>query len=199
MPEKEEHIKFWADSLAEKITKREKVNFKKQPKKKKKKWTVKCSSSLSGVLHIGRLSDVIRGEAAYRSLKEIGFPAELIYVTEDMDPLRSIPKGVPKSFEQYIGFSVSDVPDPDGCHSSYSNHFKSFFLSTFEQFLEYDLTVYSMRDEYKKGSFTEAISILVKNTDKVREIINKFKEQPLGKDWTPRQFATSAATSKQQL
>ena len=53
-------------------------------------FTVKTSASLSGVLHIGRLSDTIRGESVYRALKDAGVSAKLIWVAEDMDPLRKV-------------------------------------------------------------------------------------------------------------
>ena len=99
----EEESLFWADQIARKIIERKKFFFTEEKTPKLKNWAVKSSSSLSGVLHIGRLSDLIRSEAVFRALKEQGFPSEFIYVTEDMDPLRKIPKGVPSNFEKYIG------------------------------------------------------------------------------------------------
>ncbi|PIN99099.1 MAG: lysine--tRNA ligase [Candidatus Diapherotrites archaeon CG10_big_fil_rev_8_21_14_0_10_31_34] len=175
---------FWADEIADKIINRKKFDFTEKTIPKEKQWTVKSSSSLSGVLHIGRLSDIIRGEAEARALKEKGFPAEFIYVTEDMDPLRKIPKGVPKEFEQYIGFPVSDVPDPHGCHSSYAEHFTEEFLKVFKDFLFLEPEVYSMRKEYKKGNFTKEIIELVKKTDEVKKIIEKVQGSEVGKNWS---------------
>jgi len=175
---------FWAEEIAEKIIKRKKLHFTEQKIPEEKNWTVKSSSSLSGVLHIGRLSDIIRVEAQARALEKAGFNADFIYVTEDMDPLRKIPAGVPKEFEQYIGFPVSDVPDPKGCHKSYAEHFTSEFLEVFEKFLSIKPKVYSMRKEYKKGNFNQEILDLVKNREKVKEIIEKTQESKVGKNWS---------------
>ncbi len=175
---------FWADEIAEKIIKRKKFHFTEQKIPEIKKWTVKSSSSLSGVLHIGRLSDIIRGEAEARALEEKGFPIEFIYVTEDMDPLRKIPKGVPEKFKEYIGFPVSDIPDPNGCHQSYAEHFTAEFLSVFKDFLYLEPKIYSMRKEYQKKNFNEEIKELVKNTEEIKKIIEKIQGSEVGKNWS---------------
>lgn len=175
---------FWADEIAETIKNRKKFHLIDKPLPKIKNWAVKSSSSLSGVLHIGRLSDIIRSEAQARALEENGFKAEFIYVTEDMDPLRKIPKGVPASYEQYIGFPVSDIPDPQGCHKSYAEHFTEEFLKVFKKFLIIEPKVYSMRKEYKKGNFTESAIQLVKNSEKVKEIIERIQGSSVKENWS---------------
>ncbi len=179
-----EETTFWAEQYADKVAKREKFTYLDRKIPAPKKWSVKSSSSLSGVLHIGRLSDVIRGEAVYRALKEIGFPAEFIYVTEDMDPLRSVPEGVPKDFINYIGHPVSDIPDPEGNFKSYAEKFTNEFLEVFTSFLEFEPKVHSMRDEYGKGNFTDSIITLVENADKARAIIEKVQGNS-PKSWSP--------------
>ncbi|MFH1586733.1 MAG: lysine--tRNA ligase [Candidatus Diapherotrites archaeon] len=176
---------FWAEKIADDVINREKFHFTGGKIPKMKKWTVKSSSSLSGVLHIGRLSDLIRGEAVTRALQEKGFPAEFIYVTEDMDPLRKVPEGVPNEFEKYIGFPVSDVPDPEGCHESYAKHFLEKFLNVVNEFMLIEPKIYSMREEYKKGNFTEQIKILMKHADEVKEIIDSQKDTKTESSWVP--------------
>ena len=176
---------FWADKIAEQVLERKTFHFLPDNAPEIKHPSVKSSSSLSGVLHIGRLSDIVRGEAAFRALREHEKSAKFIYVTEDMDPLRSIPKGVPESFKDFIGFSVSDVPDPFGCHKSYAGHFKEIFLKTFGEFLEFPPEVFSMREEYRKGNFSELVAELVRHAGEGREIIDKFKDKKSASDWVP--------------
>lgn len=184
--EKEQkEVKFWADSIADTVERREKFHFTDSKVPKLKEWSVKSSSSLSGILHIGRLSDLVRSEAVFTALEERGFPVKFIYVTEDMDPLRKIPKGIPESFEQYIGTAVSDIPDPFGCHESYDKHHLDEFLNVVGKFLSAKPGIFSMREEYKKGSFTNDILQIVENSSKVRDILNQFKENKLDKSWTP--------------
>jgi len=179
-----EEIVFWAEKIAKGIQGRKKFHFLDKPIPEIKNPTVKSSSSLSGVLHIGRLSDIIRGEAVFRSLKENNSKVEFIYVTEDMDPLRKVPKGVPASFNEYVGVPVSTVPDPEGCHSSYGEHFKEKFLDIFDGFLTYEPKLYSMSQEYKKGNFTPYILELVKKTQEVRGIIQRFQDSKISENWT---------------
>jgi len=185
--EKEQkEVKFWAEGLAERVIGRKLFHFSSERVPKLKNWSVKSSSSLSGVLHIGRLSDLIRSEAVFNALKEQGFPVDFIYVTEDMDPLRKIPKGVPASFEQYIGTAVSDIPDPWGCHENYDKHHLEEFLNVISGFLSSQPKVFSMHGEYKKGNFTKEIIELVKNSEQVKKIINQFKtDAPLDESWSP--------------
>ena len=105
---------FWADQIASSIINRKKFFYTDDKIKPVKEYTVKTSASLSGVLHIGRLSDTIRSEPVYRALKDAGKKARLIWVAEDMDPFRKVPKGVPKTYEKYLGMPVTDIPDPKG-------------------------------------------------------------------------------------
>lgn len=176
---------FWAEKIAEQIRRRQRLAYVDKKIPRVNSWSVKSSSSMSGVLHIGRLSDIIRGEAVFRALKSINFPADFIYVTEDMDPLRKVPAGVPKKFNQFIGFPVSDIPDPWQCHASYAGHFKTEFFAVFEEFLAFAPKVFSMRVEYKKGNFAESAVLLLKNKDRIREIIEGVQGKDPGEKWSP--------------
>ncbi len=181
----EEKSLFWADQLANRIITRKKFHFIDKEIKPPKEYVVKTAASLSGVLHIGRLSDTIRGESVYRALKEAGVKARLIWVAEDMDPLRKVPKGVPKNYADYIGAPVSDIPDPHGCHKSYAEHFMDEYLKVIHNFLGEKLQTHTMRGHYKNGSFREHIKKIIENAEIIREIQNKFRQKPLPADWMP--------------
>ena len=178
---------FWTDQIARKIVERKKFFYTDEKIPKFKKYMVKTSASVSGVLHIGRLSDTIRGEAVKRSLEDLGVKADIFWVAEDMDPLRKIPRGVPKSYEQYIGMPVSDVPDPYGCHKSYSEHHVSEYMEVVDEFVASKMKKFSMREEYKKGNFNKYIKLLIENSEKVVEIQNKYRKTKLStwSPWTP--------------
>lgn len=176
---------FWAEKLASEISERKSFHFEKKPIPQVGQWAVKSSSSLSGVLHIGRLSDIIRGEAVSRALEKQGFNQKFIYVTEDMDPLRKVPEGVPNDFEQYIGMPVSDIPDPFGCHKTYTEHFVSAFFEVLDDFLSISPEIFSMREEYKRGSFNDSIKALLENSEAVRKIIESKQDSELPVEWAP--------------
>lgn len=176
---------FWADQMAKKVIERKKFNYSDAEIPKFDEYTVKTSASLSGVLHIGRLSDTIRGESAVLALKDAGVKTRFIWVAENMDPLRKVPKGVPADFEKYIGAPVTDIPDTEGCHSSYAEHHTEEYFKVIDEFVVTKLEKFSMREEYKKGSFNPFIKRMLDKIDEVKEIQNRYRTNPLKKNWLP--------------
>lgn len=176
---------FWADQIAKQIINRKKFHYLDKEIPKFDTYTVKTSASLSGVLHIGRLSDTIRSESVYKALKDAKVKAKLIWVAEDMDPLRKIPKNVPKEFEKYIGMPVTDVPDPNKCHNSYAEHFKEEYFKVIDEFVAANMEKFSMREEYKKGNFKKYIKKILEKVEEVREIQNKYRTIKLEKNYSP--------------
>ena len=176
---------FWADQLAKQIISREKFHYLEKKIKKFDEYTVKTSASLSGVLHIGRLSDTIRGESVVIALKDAGVKIRFIWVAENMDPLRKVPKNVPSNFEKYIGVPVTDIPDVEKCHGSYAEHHTEEYFKVIDEFVVTKMEKFSMRDEYKKGHFNPFIKKILEKIDEVREIQNKYRTNHLKKNWSP--------------
>src|SRR3989338_5283595 len=156
---------FWADQIAKQVISREKFHYTGTKMPEFDEYTVKTSASLSGVLHIGRLSDTIRSESVVIALKDAGVKTRFIWVAENMDPLRKVPKGVPKDFDKYIGVSVTDIPDPDSCHESYAGHHMDEYFKVVDQFVTTKMEKFSMRDEYKNGSFNPYIKKIMEKVD----------------------------------
>jgi lysyl-tRNA synthetase class 1 len=176
---------FWADQKAREIVTRKKYHYLNKGVPRFDRYVIKTSASISGVLHIGRLSDTIRGEAVCKALRDAGYESELIWVAEDMDPLRKIPEGVSEEFAEYIGTPVVSVPDPWGCHSSYAEHHVEEYFQVLHEFLDTDLTKYSMREEYSKGNFRPYITKMLEMLDEVRAIQEKYRREPLKRWWNP--------------
>jgi lysyl-tRNA synthetase class 1 len=178
---------FWADQKAGEIVSRKRYSYLEKDIQPFDEYVVKTSASISGVLHIGRLSDTIRGESVVRALLDKGHSARLIWVAEDMDPLRKIPEGVPAEFREHIGRPVTDIPDPWGCHESYATHHVDSYFEALHEFVGVEMTRYSMMEEYRKGSFKPFVKKMLKNLGTVIEIQNKYRDKnnPLRKGWAP--------------
>lgn len=176
---------FWADQIADEIATRKRFHYLNDSVPKFKRFVVKTSASISGVLHIGRLSDTIRTDSVVRALLDKGEKAQLIWVAEDMDPLRKVPKGVHKRFERYIGMPVTDIPDPDGCHKSYAEHHTEKYFEVLGEFVTVSMDRHSTREEYGKGSFRPFIKRILERVDLMREIQNKYRKEPLPGSWSP--------------
>ncbi|MBI3051988.1 lysine--tRNA ligase [Candidatus Woesearchaeota archaeon] len=176
---------FWADQLADRIIHREKSRYSGKEIRKPSEFVIKTSASISGVLHIGRLSDTIRGATVFRALTDAGAKARLIWVAEDMDPFRKVPEGVPEEYKKYIGFAVTDIPDPEGCHKSYAEHHKERYFEVLHEFVPVEMKAYSTREEYRQGSFNPFIKKLVEKSEDVRAIQNRHRTNPLKPGWCP--------------
>ncbi|MCS7115705.1 MAG: lysine--tRNA ligase [Nitrososphaerota archaeon] len=126
----------------------------------------------SGFPHIGSLGDAARSYAVTLALREQGYRSELIAFCDDKDGLRKVPAGLPKSLEKYLGFPVTNIPDPFGCHESYGTHMSSLLLEALDKCgIEYRYI--SAKDAYEKGMLNNEIHMLLLNAKKVGEIVKE--------------------------
>ena len=164
----------WADEVAGELLKRG------------GRQVIETGTSISGIPHIGNASDVIRGDAIRKVLLERGAEAELIWVADDSDPFRKVPRGM-ESLKDYLGFPVKDIPDPYGCHKNFVDHFVSKFIEELALF-GVRPTVYSGTELYRSGALVEEIKIALEKSSDIVRILNKFRTAPLSEDyipWTP--------------
>jgi lysyl-tRNA synthetase, class I len=144
---------------------------------------IETGTSISGIPHVGNASDVIRGDCVRKASVTAGLEAELIWVSDDSDPFRKVPSGMEK-LKDYLGFPVKDIPDPDGCHRNFVDHFALPFVEDLSRF-GVKPTVYSALELYRSGAFNDQIKIAFANRAQIVEILNRFREEPLPADWVP--------------
>lgn len=165
---------FWADQIADRIIK-EKGN--------KKEYVCASAITPSGKIHIGNFREIITSELVVRALKEKGKKVRFIYSWDDYDRFRKVPANIPKSYEKYIGMPVSDIPSPFG-KSSYAEYFEKEFEESLEkvgikpEFINQNLM-------NKKCEYSELIKKAIDNREKIRKILDKYRKEPLSKEWYP--------------
>jgi lysyl-tRNA synthetase, class I len=140
--------------------------------------------SVSGNIHAGNLREVLVAEAVSNALRARGEEVRFIFHADTIDPLRKIAPGIPKSYEEYIGHSLSRVPDPEGCHDSYSEH----FLAPFEEALremEMDVEVIRSHELYERGVYTDVTRESIEHTDELREIMQEVTSRKMPEHWSP--------------
>lgn len=140
--------------------------------------------SVSGNIHAGNLREVLVAEAVANALRARGEQVRFIFHADTIDPLRKIAPGIPKSYEEYIGHSLSRVPDPEGCHVSYSEH----FLAPFEEALremEMDIEVIRSHELYERGVYTDVTRESIEHTDVLREILQEVTNRRMPEHWSP--------------
>ena len=82
------------------------------------------------------------------------------------------PLGLSKDLEKYLGYPVSSIPDPFGCHESYGKHMSSLLLESLDKCgIEYKY--YSAKEVYEKGLLLNEIRTILTNAKKVGEIVKE--------------------------
>ncbi|UCE57488.1 MAG: lysine--tRNA ligase [Candidatus Bathyarchaeota archaeon] len=157
----------WYDKIAVEIVKRER-------KLNRSLKSIRTESGLgaSGFPHIGSFADCARAHAVAQAFKEIGFKSEYVAFADDLDGLRKVPAGLPKSLEKYLGYPVTSIPDPYNCHKSYGDHMTSLLLEALDA-CDIRYTFMSGKEAYEKGLFNEEIKTLLLNAKRVGEIVRE--------------------------
>ena len=162
----------WADVEAERILERS------------SKPTVSTGITPSGPIHVGNMREIITGYLIYTALKDKGADARLIYSGDTIDPLRRRYPFLGKDYEKYIGKPLSDIPCPCGSHSSYAEHFLEPFLNSLER-LGIKPDVLLSHEEYRKGTFAEAVKIALDNRVRIKRVLEEISGRELPDDWWP--------------
>jgi lysyl-tRNA synthetase class 1 len=157
----------WYDKMAQKVISRER-----KLGRSLEKVRTEMGLGASGFPHIGSLGDAARSYAITLALKEMGFNSELVAFCDDKDGLRKVPAGLPKSLEKYLGFPVSSIPDPFGCHESYGKHMSALLLEALDKCgIKYHHV--SAKEVYEKGLLRDEIRTILMNAKRVGEIVKE--------------------------
>jgi lysyl-tRNA synthetase class 1 len=140
--------------------------------------------SPSGNIH--NLREVLVAEAVANALRERGEDVRFVFHADTIDPLRKIAPGVPREYERYIGHSLSHIPDPEGCHDSYADHFLVPFEEALEE-MEMDVEVLRSHELYETGVYADVTREALEHTDDLRRILQEVSGREMSGDWSPYQ------------
>jgi lysyl-tRNA synthetase class 1 len=169
----EQKYEFWPDAIAKELV-----------SKWKGKQVVVTGTSMSGEPHIGSANDVIRGHAVMLAVKKLKKPVELIWISDDMDPFRSVPIDLPRELEDHLGVPVCNIPDFWKCHKNFAEHFESKFVKQLESVYVKPKILLGI-EMYRKGMYNELIKAAIKKRKEIAEALNKFRTTPMPEDWYP--------------
>ena len=126
----------------------------------------------SGFPHIGSFADGARAYAVTSAIREQGYNSELIAFSDDKDGLRKVPAGLPKWLEKYLGYPVTDIPDPFKCHESFGHHMSALLREAYDKCgIEYRFM--SAKEVYERGMLNREIEEILANAKKVGEIVKE--------------------------
>ncbi len=179
----------WIDKLASEMLEREK-------KLCRDTSILRVESGLgaSGIPHVGSLGDAVRAYGVKLALQDLGYKSELIAYSDDMDGLRKIPKGFPKSLNEHLAKPVSLIPDPDSCHGSYGEHMSSLLLEGLDDLgIEYEFR--RAYDTYGNGDLKEQTHAILSQKNIIGEKISDMVGQEKFTKYLPY-FAVCANCKK---
>ena len=157
----------WYDMMAKKV-----INRERQLNRSMTLVHTEMGLGASGFPHIGSLGDAARSYAVTLALKNMDVNSELIAYCDDKDGLRKVPAGLPKDLEKYLGYPVSSIPDPFGCHEGFGKHMSSLLLESLDKCgIEYNY--FSAKEVYEKGMLLPEIRTILANASKVGEIVKQ--------------------------
>ncbi len=162
----------WADVIAAELL------------SKSKKHRIATGISPSGHIHLGNLREMVTADAVRRALIDAGGEAEIVYIADDFDPLRRRYPFLPAEYENYVGMPLCKIPDPEGCHESYSEHFLQPFLESLD-ILGIPVILKKAHEMYEAGYYTDAIRLSLQKRDEIAKIISEVTGREEMDDWYP--------------
>ncbi|MEM2679415.1 MAG: lysine--tRNA ligase [Candidatus Hadarchaeales archaeon] len=163
----------WVDLIAEELLERG------------RRHTVASGISISGHIHIGHANDVFIADAIAKVLRKKGADARAIWYADDYDPMRRVPSPLNENeFGRYLGYPYVNIPSPDPAYRSFVDYFSRPFIESLKSF-GIEVEIFSAAEIYRSGMMSELIRIALQKSEKIRKILNMFRETPLPDDWLP--------------
>lgn len=154
----------------------------------KKEIILEAGYGPSGLPHIGTFGEVFRTTVVMNTIKELApsIKTRLIVVSDDMDGLRKIPDNVPnqKMLSENLDRPLTSILDPFGICESYG-HYMNAKLCKFLDLFEFEYEFKSATECYKSGVYDEKLLLLLKNYDKVMEIMLPSLGEERQKTYSP--------------
>ena len=146
--------------------------------------TVASGITPSGHIHIGNMREVVTADAIYRALLDRGVNARLLYIADTYDPLRRVYPFLPGEYREHVGRPLSEIPCPEGCCSSYADHFLTPFLDSLEK-LGIRPEIYRADRLYKDGMYVDAIKKSMLKREEIARILRDVSGREVSSDWSP--------------
>ena len=127
----------------------------------------------SGLPHIGTFGEVARTTFVRHAFECLtGLKTRLIAFSDDKDALRKVPDNIPNKelVAQYLGYSLTSVPDPFGCHESFGHH-NNNKLKEFLDSFNFDYEFQSSTEWYKSGKFNDVLLKILERHQEILEVM----------------------------
>lgn len=141
----------------------------------------------SGLPHIGTFGEVARTTYVKHAFETLtGLPAKLFAFSDDLDGLRKVPDNIPNQdmVAKYLGFPLTEVPDPFGCHRSFGEH-NNAKLQEFLDSFGFDYEFKSATFMYKSGAFNEILLRVLTFHKEILDVMLKSLREERASTYSP--------------
>ncbi|MCU0254409.1 MAG: lysine--tRNA ligase [Acidobacteria bacterium] len=141
--------------------------------------------SPSGVFHVGHLREILTGDAVARALRDRKAPARLVFVVDDVDPLRKVHRLLDEAvFAPRLGQPLFRIPAPEG-EGSYADYYLRPFLAALGK-LHVDCEVVRAHQLYASGAMEDVVFTALERQAQIAAILQEVtgKEEVQG-HWSP--------------
>jgi len=171
----EKEPRHWVELLTDRI-----VAEKEEP------FIITSGITTSGSLHVGTLCEFLFSSAIEKYLKEKGYTTEFHFIADIFDAFDSVPINLikyEKELTPHLGKPLCDVPDPEGCHSSYGEHFFSEAVDVMNV-LDVHPKLERANQLYAEGRFDSLARFFLKNHEETKRVVAESSLKPeLPSEW----------------
>ncbi len=135
-----------------------------------------CASGISpsGPVHLGNLRELMTPHLVADEIRRQGAPCRHILSWDDYDRLRRVPAGVPARWAEHIGRPLTGVPDPDGCHGNYAEHYKQPLRQALAR-LGVRVAEISQTEMYTSGAYTAQIVTAMRRRADIAAVLARYR------------------------
>jgi lysyl-tRNA synthetase, class I len=149
----------------------------------KKDVVIGSGISLSASVHVGHSREFLTAALVANAVKNLGGKVRFLAFADDMDPLKKVYSFLPKEYSKWVGCPLYRIPDPFGCHKSYSEHFLAEFAEGLNS-IGLNPEIIRVSELYKSGSFSSYVTKTLSESSEINSII----DQVTGRQGVPKQL-----------
>lgn len=142
----------------------------------KNEFVIASGVSPSGFIHIGNFREIVTTYFVGKELENLGKKVNFILSFDDFDRFRKVPKGIPDSYNKYIGMPYTSIPSPFSPNKSYAKEMEDRFLEELNRLGINPFCIYQT-DEYQSGRYNDGIKLALDERKKIFDIQTNFKTQ----------------------
>ena len=157
-------------------------------RQKKEPYVLMSGITTSGSLNPGTLCEFLFADAVAKAIKKEAGICRFLFVADILDAFDNIPepfKKYEKELIPHLGKPLAHVPDPEGCHPSFGEHFLAEAADAMKKFGA-EPEILKANETYAAGKYDAYAKKYSENKDVVKEIVQHSsmrKEMP--EHWHP--------------